>query len=386
MRIAQVSDVYLPRLGGIEMHVHDLATEQRRAGHDVEVLTATAALGEGLDRVDPLAVRRLGGTALCAGTRGLSAARAVDQELVQGGYDAVHVHASVFSPVATAAARAASRAGLPTLITVHSLWAGHGPLPRWAAAAVGAPRWQVQWSAVSGIAADYVRRGLGESAEVAVLPNAIDIDYWRSALPRRTGTDIVIVSVMRLAGRKRPDRLLRVLRAVRAQLPSSVGIRAVIIGDGPLRPRLARVIQESGMAEWTELRGHLNRHQIREVLAGADLYIAPAELESFGLAALEARCAGVPIVAMGASGVADFVRHGREGLLAADERDLVDHVRTLCLDADLRTRIARHNRQTVPPYTWDSALAHTARLYLRADASPRFADAPEVPDRLGAAA
>ncbi len=41
MRIAHVSDCYLPRLGGIEMQVHDLATRQRAAGHETTVITQT---------------------------------------------------------------------------------------------------------------------------------------------------------------------------------------------------------------------------------------------------------------------------------------------------------------------------------------------------------
>ena len=40
MRIAHVTDFYLPRLGGIELHVSDLSDRQRAAGHEVEVLTS----------------------------------------------------------------------------------------------------------------------------------------------------------------------------------------------------------------------------------------------------------------------------------------------------------------------------------------------------------
>ena len=60
MRIAHVTDCYLPRLGGIEMQVRDLATRQQQAGEDVEIITATPAIpGLGLDFSEPVRVHRM---------------------------------------------------------------------------------------------------------------------------------------------------------------------------------------------------------------------------------------------------------------------------------------------------------------------------------------
>ena len=105
-RIAHVTDVFLPRLGGIETHVDDLARHQRAAGLQADVLTPSHAAG-----ADAPWVRRLS-----AG----EARRAV------AGYDLVHVHVSLCSPYGISAARAAARAGVPVLVTVHSMWSGAG--------------------------------------------------------------------------------------------------------------------------------------------------------------------------------------------------------------------------------------------------------------------
>src|ERR1700726_4568638 len=61
MRIAHVSDCYLPRLGGIELQVHDLAERQAAAGHEVTVITTTAGPDPGL-RAGGSIVVRVGGT------------------------------------------------------------------------------------------------------------------------------------------------------------------------------------------------------------------------------------------------------------------------------------------------------------------------------------
>ena len=57
MRIAHVSDCYLPRLGGIELHVHDLALRQAAAGHDVTVITTTGGPATGFSDVAATVVR-----------------------------------------------------------------------------------------------------------------------------------------------------------------------------------------------------------------------------------------------------------------------------------------------------------------------------------------
>ena len=70
------------------------------------------------------------------------------------------------------------------------------------------------------------------------------------------------------------------------------------------------------------------------------MYVAPANLESFGLAALEARCAGLPVVAKAQTGIREFVEHGQEGLLAANDHQFVDQVLALVRDPALRAKIA----------------------------------------------
>jgi glycosyltransferase involved in cell wall biosynthesis len=151
---------------------------------------------------------------------------------------------------------------------------------------------------------------------------------------------------MRLAQRKRPLALLRMLRHAQAQLPPEVRLRALIIGDGPERRTLQRYLDRHAMG-WVQLTGRYTREQIREVYRRADLFIAPANLESFGIAALEARAAGLPVLAKANSGIREFVTHGVEGLLAASDTDLADGIVRLARSPELRGRIAAHNRTTL---------------------------------------
>jgi len=359
-RIVHVTDCYLPRLGGIEMHVHDLARHQRATGHDALVVTTTAPDGT---TEDPGWVRRFGGNGPWA-TRWLDAEPDLVRMLEQVAPDAVHVHVSVYSPFATLAAWRAARLGLPTLVTIHSMWSGLGPLPGIARAVMRLREWPIHWSAVSDRAAEPLRTMLGPDVPVDVLPNAVDPLAWRV---EPVETDVpTILAVGRLARTKRPLPLARMLRDLHRRVGDDVPFRAVLIGDGPQRPRLEGYLHRHQMADWVDLPGRVDRATIRHALARADLFVAPAELESFGIAALEARCAGVPVVASSRSGVGEFITSGIEGVLAPDDGEMVTAMADLLTDPGRRAAMAAYNRTVVPDVGWETAAGRTLELYARA--------------------
>jgi glycosyltransferase involved in cell wall biosynthesis len=129
---------------------------------------------------------------------------------------------------------------------------------------------------------------------------------------------------------------------------------------------MERYLDRHGLRGWVDLPGRCSRDEIRELYRRADVFVAPANLESFGIAALEARCAGLPVVAMAHTGIREFVAHGVEGLLASSDADLAAALAQLARSPDLRSRIAEHNRAVVPPMTWDDVLARSDDVYKRA--------------------
>ena len=173
------------------------------------------------------------------------------------------------------------------------------------------------------------------------------------------------MSVMRLMPRKRPLQLLRVLQRVRRLLPDR-DVELVVVGDGPLRRRMERRVARHGLTGAVRITGRLPREEVLGELLTASVYVAPAPQESFGIAALEARCAGLPVVACRGSGVAEFVRDRVDGLLVADDDELVAALAELAADDGLRGRIAAHNRAVAPALDWTDVLQRTDALYRRA--------------------
>jgi glycosyltransferase involved in cell wall biosynthesis len=235
---------------------------------------------------------------------------------------------------------------------------------------VGWTRWRALHTAVSPFVADEVAQAAaraGHPVQTQVLPNGIHPRAW--AVARRapaTPGELRVASVMRLAGRKRPRALVEIAAAVRAALPDGMRFNLRVAGDGPERAAVERDIRRYQLGGTVELLGWQPRQAVRALYAASDVFVLPSILESFGIAALEARCAGLPVVALRRAGPAAFVRDGVEGLLADDDAGLAAALVRLATDDRLRASIARHNRITHPAETWDAVLARHEAAYAEA--------------------
>lgn len=376
MRIVHISDCYPPRLGGIETQVRALAVRQAAAGHDVHVITATPGdvVRRGTEQLDGVTVHRETARMpadLPVHPRVNSVIRTL---LAPGGAaagaDAVHVHGGVVSPFAYPGARVARQLDLPTVATIHGVWGGvFQPAARLADLLAHWTRWGVVLTAVSDAAADPIRAIVGPDVPVGLVPNGIDVDAWR--LPHVAGDpdEVRLVAVMRLAPRKRAMSLVQMAHEASRFLPAGRRLRLTIVGDGPVTAQVRRYVDRNGLAYGrfvVDLAGRLRPDHVKATLAASDAFIAPAKLESFGIAALEARTMGLPVLAYAATGISSFVHHEVEGLLAADDRAMTDAIARIASDDALRERIAEHNRTTEPEQSWPHVLATVEAAYAEA--------------------
>jgi glycosyltransferase involved in cell wall biosynthesis len=161
--------------------------------------------------------------------------------------------------------------------------------------------------------------------------------------------------------------MLGVLRGASSMLGPGTPLRATIVGEGPQRRLLERYLRTRGM-DWVALPGRVGREDLRRLHHGADAYLTTARLEAFGIAPLEARAAGVPVVAPRGTGVDDFVEDGVDGLLADGDAALAGALARLAGDDPLRARIRAHLLATPPAQDWRGVLDATLREYRRAGA------------------
>jgi glycosyltransferase involved in cell wall biosynthesis len=398
VRLLLVSDCYSPRVGGIERHVEDVATALHARGHAVDVLTATPEPGgavrpggraEGGETASadpgPRIVRLVArnGRGLPGGIPVLpGGGAAIDRVLAAGRWDAAQVHAGPVSPFAAQVAARLVASGLPTLVTWHSRLGGPLALlrapglralaevdalplgwPRALTAAAADPAAPVRLSGVSAPVVGDVS-ALAPGADVALLPGGVDTAFWSAARRGRSSrpgpaTPLRLVTAGRLAPRKETGALLRAV--ARARRRARTPIRLTVFGDGPLRRALATEAAVLGLGDAVALPGTVRPPALRAAYAAADAFVAPARREAFGLAALEARTAGLPVVAPRGSGVETFATHGRDALLAGPGR-LAEVLVALAEDTDLRERLRAGAADPPPGAGVDEAAGRTEAL------------------------
>lgn len=344
MRIVHISDCYQPRLGGIEVQVRSIAMQQAARGDEVTVITATpgdSAPDPGVD------VMRLDGHMpfeTPVHPRGVPLIREALERIQP---DVVHIHAGVVSPFAWMGIAAAQ--GRPTVVTVHSMW---GALQQQAFKLALRREHDFVLTSVSTVAAQAVQRAT--AMPVLVTPNAIDAAPWRELAPV-PHEGVHIVAALRFAPRKRAVQLVRILAEARKLMPADLAVRATIAGDGPMLARARRLVIEEGL-DWVHLVGRVPRVELPALYAGADVFVQPTLAESFGLAALEARSAGLAVVGRVGSGLSEFVLDGLNGLLAKDDAEMTQAIARLVREPALLQRLREYNRMSPPMHTWAHAL------------------------------
>ncbi|MDQ2665251.1 MAG: glycosyltransferase family 4 protein [Gemmatimonadota bacterium] len=368
LRVALVCDWFLPRMGGIELHLRDLALALKDVGIDASVVTTTPGPAD----VAGVHVHRLAAPLLPG--LGVSLSPTIVGQIAhvlrKERIDLVHAHASVVSPVAYAGAIAGAREGRSSVITFHSMLHGSSML-------LGASDSLLSWSrqitltAVSSVVAAQAVRWM-PGASIGVLPNAINVKFWRPRLMTERDGGVHFVTAMRLSRKKRPRELVRAFASAVRFVAGAPSMRLTIAGDGRDRDDIARLAAELGIGDRVTLTGHLEREQLRDLYSRADVFVLPSERESFGIAALEARVSGLPVIAMLAGGARDFIASGVNGLLARDEVELARFIARLALDHALRRYIANQNKTAPSEYDW-SAVARAHRVIYEAAALTRDA-------------
>ena len=164
-------------------------------------------------------------------------------------------------------------------------------------------------------------------------------DAWRRGVA--PGGEVVVGYVGRLAAEKQVEDL----RAI-ADLD---GTRLVIIGDGPSRPALERMLPAA------HFTGFLGGDALAEAMASIDVFVHPGESETFCQTIQEALASGVPVVATGRGGPLDLVQNSVNGWLyrPGDLKELRERVRDLTGDDAKRRAFGVEARRAVAGRGWD---------------------------------
>jgi glycosyltransferase involved in cell wall biosynthesis len=137
-------------------------------------------------------------------------------------------------------------------------------------------------------------------------------------------------------------------------------LQLVLVGEGELRSQLERLARWLGIANRVYFLGH--RSNVAELLKMADLYVHATHSDGFGIAALEAMAAGLPVIASNVPGLAEVV--GTAGILVPprDAEALARAMQRVLADPILRARLAESS--TVRASAFDISQTVTKHLEL----------------------
>lgn len=382
MRIAVVTESFLPTLNGVTTSVCRVVECLRAAGHEVVVVCPGPApvehRGVPVHSVPSVSVR--------AFPLGVPT-RAVRDVLTSFRPDVVHV-ASPFV-LGARALHEAARLGIPAVAVYQtdmpSYLAQHGPGAVGTGAAGAAWRWIRRVHGLADLTLAPSSPTLAELAAHGVGPavrwgRGVDTTLYHPSRREHAAAmraelapdgEVLVGYVGRLAPEKELGRLEDV-----ARVP---GVRVVVVGDGPSRSRTA-----TGLAEAVaSMPGRPNRPPVLlgqrsgESLADAygafDVFVHTGTRETFGQTLQEAAASGLPVVAPARGGPVDLVDHGRTGFLFDPDvpGDLAAHVATLVADPGLRQRMGAAGRAAVEGRTWAGVVDELVGHYRGVLAAPR---------------
>jgi glycosyltransferase involved in cell wall biosynthesis len=208
---------------------------------------------------------------------------------------------------------------------------------------------------------DYVAALGAVDERIWEAPNAVDNERYRRRVVNRaghTGPTRVL-----FAGRLESEK--GVLTLLDAWSIAGADGELAIVGDGSLRHRLASRVSHAVMPP-VRLLGHLDRDDLADRYAGADLFVFPSVSDPWGLVLNEAMAAGLPVVASSSPGaVDDLVQQGRNGLIVApfDTTALAGAMSTLIADPTLRVSMGAESSSIVrgfEPEAWAAGMRQAA--------------------------
>ncbi len=376
MKIAMFSDSYLPYASGVVRSVETFATELRRLGHEVHVI---APAYPGYRDEDPHVIRvpsyrfssrsdfRL---APPFGRRLTRRAAALDPDII-------HSHSPFL--LGSLGSAVAAKLAVPLVFTHHTMYADYAHYFKWL------PR-RLTKHLVNKHVLAYCRRaarviapspGLrellieaGVEQEIDVLATGVDSSEAGGATDARALRARFAVPInaplLLFVGRLgREKNLTTLLEAAAAAMAAHSEARLLLAGDGPERLKLERLASKLGIGDRTIFTGVLSRLDVAAAYRAADLFVFASLTETQGLVLAEALAAGLPVVAVRATGVDYMVTDGVDGLLCGTAAGELGAAITKALSDDgLRHTLSSNAAARAPALSSAKAAAQLQEIYL----------------------
>ena len=386
MKILMLSWEYPPRIvGGISMVVHDLSKRLIKDGHEVTVVTYRDGdvpyyendNGVYVYRVDNYIIQPNNFTDWVLQLNFNMITKATEIINKKGKFDVIHAHDWL---VAYSAKSLKQSFDIPMIATIHATEAGrnsgiHDEIQRY----INDTEWMLTYEATEVIVNSNfmkceLQRLFGLPFEkIDVIPNGIsqtiydnvvkDYDFRRKFA---SDNEKIILFTGRLVYEKGIQNLIAAMPKVLNGYHDS---KLVICGKGGMINELKEQVKFLGIENKVYFTGQLNRKDICKMYKCADVAVFPSTYEPFGVVAIEAMSAEIPVVVSDIGGLNEIVEHGINGMKSytGNANSLADSILSLLLNEQLCSNIVKNAKRKVKEvYNWQKIAQDTHFTYQKA--------------------
>ena len=203
--------------------------------------------------------------------------------------------------------------------------------------------------------------------DIKVIPNFIGLQKTERVSPCKrsvmaSADELIVTHISNFRKVKRVDDVVRVFYGIQQQLPAKL----IMVGDGPEREIADQLCKDLGIKKKVLFLG--NTSDIDRILCFTDLFLLPSESESFGLSALEAMAAGVPVVSSNAGGLSEVNEEGVSGYLCpiGDVQTMAEKAIYILSDKDRLAQFKQNARKVEARFDEEKIIPMYEALYYNA--------------------
>ncbi len=386
MKILMLSWEYPPRVvGGISRVVHDLSHKLVKDGQDVTVVTYRDGDTPYFEDDDGVKVHRVDNFMIAPNNfidwvmqlNFNMIAKAGEIIAKEGKFDVIHAHDWL---AAYAAKTLKTSYDIPMVCTIHATESGRNngirtDMQKY----INDTEWLLTYEASEVIVnSNYmkseIQRLFGLPFEkINVVPNGINLNNFNNVyrdydFRRRFAMDNekIILFMGRLVYEKGIQHLIAAMPKI---LEHYHDVKLVIAGKGGMLDELKAQANNLGISQKVYFAGYLNSKDVQKMYRCADISVFPSTYEPFGIVALEAMLAGVPVVVSDIGGLNEIVEHGVTGMksYAGNPNSIADSILTLLFDHKLCDQVVKNAKAKVKAeYNWTKITSDTFFTYQKA--------------------
>jgi phosphatidylinositol alpha-mannosyltransferase len=353
LRIALVSDVYYPHVGGIQEHIYHLGLELKSKGHKVKVITGGSRADVSPSGLDVIRIGKVIQIPANKSFSKITVVRGVVNKLrrifAREKFDVVHVH-GIFAPILPLYSHLVSKA-----VTIHTFHAafdssiGYNFFKKLLQKLIKKVDGII---AVSNTARDSIAKYI--PTNYTIIPNGVDTRRFNpenKKIKKFSDKNPIILFVGRFEPRKGLKYLFLSFNQIIKKIPDAI---LVVVGKGRLKEYYRSFLSKEAVGN-VFFEGKVSMEALPSYFTTCDVFCSPAYTgESFGIILLEALASGKPVVASDIPGYRNIINSGSNGLLVEPKNpeEITKGILKILEDKKLERRFIEKGLETAEKYSW----------------------------------